>query len=219
MVEIETKTDAETAHSGPSFLRRHWTDTLFAAAALFVSAISLWVGIRTEDANEKMVAASTWPFVQVQISNADTDAKLDLQFSVVNTGVGPAKVESFEVFWKGKPYQSGMQLLKACCGYTPIKSTLPEAKNHTPLATGSVQGIVLRAGENEMFIHYPLNADNLAVWSKLDKARDQMSYRICYCSVLNDCWRSDLRSELYLPGQLHPERVKTCPVPAVAYTK
>jgi hypothetical protein len=167
----------------------------------------------------KLVAASTWPFVQVQISNANPDAKLDLQFSVVNTGVGPAKIESFEVFWKGKPYRSASELLHACCGYTSIKATLPQAKRHTPLTTGTVQGVVLRAGEPEMFIHYPLNTDNLAVWSALDNAREQMTYRICYCSVLDECWLGVLRSELYIRGQLHPKQVKTCPVPPVAYTQ
>lgn len=202
-----------------SFMRRHWTDTLFAAAALFVSAISLWVGIRTEDANEKLVASSTWPFLQIQISNANPDGKLDLHFQVVNTGVGPATVESFELFWKGKPYRSGNELLKACCGFKVIKATSPEAKGHTPLTTGSVQGIVLRPGETEEFIRYPLNADNLTVWNKLDNVRDQFSYRVCYCSVLRDCWLADLKSELYLPGQLHPQKIKTCPVPPVAYIK
>jgi hypothetical protein len=202
-----------------SFMRRHWTDTLFAVAALFVSAISLWVGIRTEDANEKLVAASTWPFLQMVVSNADPDTKLDLQFMVANTGVGPAKIESFELFWKGKPYRSGIELLTACCGYKFVKSTSPDAKNHTPLATGTVQGVVLRAGESETFIHYRLNADNLPVWTALDKARDQLTYRICYCSVLNECWRGELHSELYLPGQLHPQQVEVCPLPAVAYVK
>ena len=197
--------------------KRHWSDTAMTVAALFVSAISLWVAIRTEDANEELVAASTWPFLQVQISNADPDAKLDLQFEVVNTGVGPAKIESFEVFWKDRPYRSGTGLLADCCGYREIKATSPEAKNHTPLIKGTVQGIVLRAGEAENFIRYKLGDDNLAVWNALDKARDQMSYRICYCSVLDQCWRSELRAELYFPGQLHPEPVKSCPMPKVAY--
>jgi hypothetical protein len=206
-------------HDKGSFMRRHWTDTLFAVAALFVSAISLWVGIRTEDANEKLVASSTWPFLQVQISNANPDGKLDLHFSVVNTGVGPATIESFELFWKGKPYRSGNELLVACCGFKVVRATSPEAKGRTPLNTGSVQGIVLRPGENEEFIRYPLNADNLTVWNKLDDVRDQFSYRICYCSVLRDCWLADLKSELYMPGQLHPKAVKTCPVPHVAYIR
>ena len=198
---------------------RHWSDIVLTVAALFVSALSLWVAIRTEVANEKLVTASTWPFLQVQVSNADPDAALDLQFSVVNTGVGPAKVESFELFYKGKPYTSGNQLLVDCCGYRLVKATAPEAKMHMPLATGTVQGVVLRAGENKTFIQYRLGTDNLAQWSKLDRARDAIRYRICYCSVLNECYRSELGSELYYPGQLHPETVRACPVPAVAYTK
>jgi hypothetical protein len=202
-----------------SFMQRHWSDTILAVAALFVSAVSLWVGIRTENANEQLVTASTWPFLQVQVSNADPDAKLDIQFQVVNAGVGPAKIESFELFWKGKPYTSGIQLLRDCCGYRVVKAASPEAKNHTPLATGTVQGVVLRAGETETFIHYRLGADNLVEWNKLDNARDDIRYRICYCSVLGECYRNELRSELYLPGQLHPERTKACPVPAVAYTR
>jgi hypothetical protein len=198
---------------------RHWSEIALAVAALFVSAVSLWVAIRTEDANEKLVAASVWPFLQVQVSNADPDTKLDLIFEVVNTGVGPAKIESFELFYKGKAYTSGNQLLGDCCGYRVVKATSPDAKNHTPLATGTVQGIVLRAGDKEDFIRYKLGSDNLAVWSALNETRDQISYRICYCSVLNECYRGELRSELYFPGQLHPEKVKACPAPAVAYTK
>lgn len=208
---------AEEQHQ--SFMqRRHWSDTVVAVAALFVSAISLWVGIRTENANEQLVTASTWPFEQVVVSNADPDTSLNLRFQVTNAGVGPAKIESFELFWKGKPYRGGIQLLEDCCGYKFVKSTSPDAKNHMPLATGTVQGIVQRPGEVETFIGYRLGTDNLAVWSTLDKERSNISYRICYCSVLNECYLSQLRSELSAPGQLHPERVKVCPVPAVAYT-
>jgi len=198
---------------------RRGVDVFIAVAALFVSAVSLWIGVRTEYANEELVAGSTWPFLQVQISNSDLDGNLDLKFDVVNTGVGPAKVESFEVFWRGKPYRSSNELLIRCCGFKIIKATSPEAKHHTPLIAGGVQGIVLRPGETEEFIHYRLNADNLAIWSALNKEREQMSYRICYCSVIEQCWLATLRSELYMPGQLHPLQVKTCPVPAVPYLK
>jgi len=203
----------------PGFMqRRHWSDTVLAVAALFVSGVSLWVGIRTENANEQLVTASTWPFEQVVVSNADPDTSLNLKFQVTNAGVGPAKIESFELFWRGRPYRGGIQLLHDCCGYKLVKATSPEAKNHMPLATGTVQGIVQRPGEVETFIGYRLGTDNLAVWSTLDKERSNMSYRICYCSVLNECYLSALRSELSAPGQLHPEKVNACPVPAVAYT-
>jgi len=212
----EPKEKETSAHS---FMRRHWTDTLFAVAALFVSAISLWVGIRTEDANEKLVAASTWPFVQVMINNATPQGEPKLEFNVTNTGVGPAKIESFEVFWKGKPFRSGKDLVTECCG---LKSkggvTLPGVENTTHLLTGAVQGFILRPGESETFITYPLTNDTITIWNALNKAKDDMTYRICYCSVLDECWRNALASDLSKPGQLRPERVKTCPVPAVAYT-
>ncbi len=54
-------------------------------------------------------------------------------------------------------------------------------------------------------------------WNALNKAKDAMTYRICYCSVLNECWRNDLYSDLAHPGQLHPTPVKACPLPTVAF--
>ncbi|HEY2446905.1 MAG TPA: hypothetical protein VGI20_14310 [Rhizomicrobium sp.] len=201
------------------FFHRRVADIVIAVAALFVSAISLWIGVRTENANEELVAGSTWPFLQVQVSNATPDSKQDLQFMVVNAGVGPAKIESFEVYWKRKPYRSARKLLLDCCGFKDILATSPEANYHTRLTTGTVQGTVLRAGDTKTFIHYPLGSDNLAVWGALDHARVQMSYRICYCSVLNECWRNPLAGEQYNPAQLRPEAVKSCPVPPVAYTQ
>ncbi len=137
------------------FGRRHWSDTALAVAALFVSAVSLWVGIRTEEANEQLVAASTWPFLQVSIDNATPQGVPYLKFSVVNSGVGPAKIESFELFWKGRPYASSKQLLSDCCGLKshggPVE---PVSDNHTRLLTGTVQGFVLRSGEPESFIMF-----------------------------------------------------------------
>jgi hypothetical protein len=207
-------------HSKKSFMRRHWTDTLFAVAALFVSAISLWVGIRTEDANEKLVAASTWPFLQIGVDNATPEGVPYLKFNVINTGVGPAKIESFEVFWKGKPFRSGRDLLKACCGLKPPGGLLrTNDDGRTRLLTGTVQGIVLRSGDTEMFIGYPLKDDNVKEWNALNDARPQITYRVCFCSVLDACWRNALTGDLSVRGQLHPEQVKTCPVPPVPYTE
>ncbi|MGN6148557.1 MAG: hypothetical protein ACTHPD_08475 [Rhizomicrobium sp.] len=208
----------EEQAGGHSFMRRHWTDTLFAVAALFVSAISLWVGIRTEDANEQLIAANTWPFLQVMVNNATPEGKENLQFNVVNTGVGPAKVESFEVFYKGKPVRGGNELAALCCGYKKVSALSEEGRKRTKFLIGTVQGMVLRSGEQESFIIYPLGDDNLAVWNALDHARKDITYRLCFCSVLDKCWRSSLTGELSTPGQLHPEQVKTCPVPSVAYT-
>jgi hypothetical protein len=49
-------------------MQRHWSDTAIAAAALFVSAVSLRVAIRTQKANEQLAAASTWPHFLVELA-------------------------------------------------------------------------------------------------------------------------------------------------------
>ena len=202
------------------FVRRHWSDTLFAVAALFVSAVSLWVGIRTESANEELVAASTRPLIQIGIDNATPEGVPYIKFNAINAGVGPALIKSFELFYKGRPYRSGPQLLKDCCGFKSTGGLVkPITDKHTRLLTGTVQGMVVRAGDQESFIMLPLNDDNIVEWNALNAARKDITYRVCYCSVLNECWRAHLNSDLAAPGQLDPARVKECPVPAVAYTR
>jgi hypothetical protein len=199
-----------------SFARRHWSDTLFAMAALFVSAVSLWIGIRTEKANEQLVAASTWPYLYVDSSNANPDGTKIIHMDVVNFGVGPAKVESFEVFWKGKPWPSAVALAGACCGYKPFNFAKEiEGPKRTTMLTGGVQGTVIRAGETRNFLSLPLGSDNADVWGRLNEARLSMKYRICYCSVFDECWTDSFSGIVPKVGQLHPERVKTCPLPKI----
>jgi len=79
--------------------------------------------------------------------------------------------------------------------------------------------MVLRAGDQESFIMFPLRDDNVSEWNALNAARKRITYRICYCSVLNECWLADLKSDLADPGQLNPARVEECPVPKVSYTR
>jgi hypothetical protein len=197
--------------------RRGVAETVIAVAALFVSAISLWVGIRTENANEQLVAASTWPFLQEEYSNATPDGKRVLTFSIANGGVGPAKIESFQVFWKGRPYASARELMKACCGFKDFTISNDGAKKPSFLFTGAVWGVVLRAGEVRTFLTYPKTDDNASVWNALNDVKSELDFRICYCSTLDDCWLSSLGSDANVYEQLHPVRVKICPAPTVSF--
>jgi len=38
---------------------------------------------------------------------------------VVNQGVGPAKIESAELVWKGTAYRTDQEFLEACCDFDP----------------------------------------------------------------------------------------------------
>jgi hypothetical protein len=196
------------------FIERHWSDTLIAAAALFVSAVSLWIGIRTEKANEQLVAASTWPYLLVESSNANPDGAKVIHMDVTNSGVGPAKVETFEVFWNGTPYPSADRMIGDCCGF---RFRDPEAVKRTPILQGGVEGTVIRAGETRNFLTLPRTDDDAQIWSVLNLARQRMTYRICYCSVFDECWIGTFGGILPLAKQLRPERVKVCPAPRMAF--
>ena len=192
----------------PKIRNRHWSEYVATVAALAISLISLWVAVGTEDANRKMVAATSWPFLQVDKSNVDGQGRPDIALSVVNSGVGPAKVESFEVSWRGREYRGSAAYLRDCCGRRAVP--FPSKPGQTPVVTGGVAGTVIRAGESRTFLDMPLGPDNVAAWHALDRARFEMHFRICYCSVFDECWLSTFVS-------LESERVGKCPVPKVQY--
>lgn len=192
----------------PDIRNKHWTEYVASIAALGISLISLWVAIGTEDANRKMVAAASWPFLRVDTSNADAEGRPDIVMSVINSGVGPAKVESFEVRWNGKFYAGSTSYLKDCCGRAPLP--FPAKPGQTSVFNGSVAGSVIRAGETRHFLEMALGPDDVAAWRALDRARSRTQFRACYCSVFDECWLTTFST-------LQPDRVSRCPVPKVPY--
>jgi hypothetical protein len=182
--------------------RRHWLEYVATAAALLLSAVSLWVAIGTMDANRKMVAAASWPFLQLDTSNGDAAGHDVISFSVTNAGVGPAVVETFELSWHGIPMHSGQELLEHCCGYK---------QGQIVWSTGTVAVGVIRTGETRMFITYPKGPKNAATYDAFNFTRLKgLSYSACFCSVFGECWLSDLRD-------LHPPRIDKCPAAEVPY--
>jgi len=182
---------------------REWIDPFLALVALAVSAISLWVAIGTEQANRRMVAAASWPLLQADTSNLNST----ITFSVLNGGVGPAKLKTFELYWNGKAYPGAHAILAACCGYNASKSS-----GSTSLTTGGITGIVIRAGENHTFLSLPRRADNEPIWQKLNRARRKVKFRACYCSVFDECWIGSLKD-------LEPKRVDRCPPVQITYVE
>jgi len=192
-----------------SFRNRRWLNELGAGVALLVSLISLWVGVRTEqanskmvDANYRMVAAASWPFLQLDSGNGDDQGRPVISLTLQNAGVGPAKIETFELFWKGRAYPNADALLKACCA---------EPNLSWATMTNPASGFVLRAGDSRRFFGFARSAQNAGVWAKFDQVRfSELSYRVCYCSVFEECWITGLTN-------LQAQPVKQCRVPAVPF--
>ena len=60
----------------------------------------------------------------------DEERSSAVSISVWNEGVGPAKVNSFEVFYKDQPVDNALDLLRRCCGVSQDDRTAREQLSH-----------------------------------------------------------------------------------------
>lgn len=189
---------------------------------MFVSVITLVIAIehgrtmeRMADANMQMVEANSWPFVDFSSHNVSDSGTAQARLVLTNEGIGPARIETFELWWRGKSMSSPTQLLKACC--TPDTG---RQEGETVISIGLASPRILRAGEHVDFLAVGLTGANRAVFGKFNSERNYIRTRVCYCSVFDECWIKEGGDELLQQGQsklMHPERVKTCPMPAAPY--
>lgn len=204
----------------PSLLDRHWAESALAVGAVIIAAVSLWVAFDSERTNRELVASASWPFVEFE-SNESTAQPRVLQLDIVNDGIGPAKLESFELFWQGRPQRSPWQLLQSCCADGKTAAGEPGSiqalrADLDHLKSASDQGIVLRAGKAITFLTYTRSTDNSAIWDAFEShVVHNLSVRYCYCSAFNDCWVINAR--LGAQRDLNPPRVRACLRPQVPY--
>ena len=194
------------------FTRRQWLELLLGAAAFIVSVSSLWIAYGTEQANRQMVAAASWPLLQADTTDLPEGGRPVITFLLMNGGVGPAKLKTFEMWWRGRAFSGARPLLEACCGYKPRNEPAISSGAQTALTTGGMRNAVILAGQKHVFLSLPLGQENAGVWQKLDIARRELRFRACYCSVFDECWIGNL-------ADLAPRRVKTCPAVNVQYVE
>lgn len=168
---------------------------LASAFAIGVSMISLSVAISSNRTQERLLAASVWPALEYGTGNRGADGSDVISMNVGNSGVGPARLRSFQVLYQGQPAPNAASLLTQCCG-------LADAPAYT--VTSGVRGRVLKAGEELSFLLLPREKNDAAVWDRFNRERFNARVQACYCSVLDACWRLD--SDL-----AEPEPVASCP--------
>jgi hypothetical protein len=206
--------EPEQPHHHAAHTGHRWLDIVLALSAMFVSMISLVVAVehgrtmeRMADANARMVEANSWPFVQFSTHNIDEHGNSDVRLVIGNQGIGPARIQTFELWWDGKPMASPEALINACCITNPAE----RAQLKTTLTSvGIVAPSILRAGDHTDFFTVPSNRHNMDLWSKFNIERDKITVRVCYCSVFNECWRGS-----GVTTQADP--VASCSKPSVPY--
>ena len=179
--------------------RRRSADLMIGAAAVLISAISLALAISANRTQERLLAASTWPFLQYGTGNRTEDGQSAISLSLYNGGIGPARVHSLKVLLDGKPQYDTGSLLLACCN--------PDNKMLSTV-TSAGSG-VLAANTQASFLTMSEKDNDPAVWSVFNRKRFDVQVLVCYCSVLKDCWTFD-------SAQPEPTPIAACPVVADA---
>jgi hypothetical protein len=185
-----------------------------AIAALVTSVTSIWLSLSQGDEMARLVQAQSWPYLEYVSSNTGDNGAPVIDIMVRNAGVGPAKVESFAITYNGKPVKGWAQLIAACCvpeGTPRDKIDLPTLTDNR-MISGKLISRVLRASDSLTLLHLPKTDANAPLWTRLDDARFKLQLSICYCSVFDECWISDLRSTTQ-------QAVKTCPADPVPYVE
>lgn len=196
MTEPPIETDADGIHARPRRIGHRWADLILALSAITISVISLFVAIDHGRIEEKLVTASTWPFLiytpnHTGGSGNDHEAKA-IEFTIRNAGVGPAHIQSIIISFKGKVVHSAGELLTACCGIADA-STVDDRIGHGETFEQSILG-VLPARERINFLAVQELPDDDTLRKALDASEPELSFSACYCSVLDRCWTSNLKN-------------------------
>jgi hypothetical protein len=174
-------------------------DLVLALSAIFISAVSLVVAIEHGRTERDLVAANSWPYLQRILNNEYNGDQKVIAIGVSNDGVGPAKIKSVEIFYDGHPVSSGIDLLRQCCGLRtdqPIPRQLPGG-----FESSVVDETVLRAGQDNPILKYHVTPGTAAITNRLRGSLLKISFHGCYCSALDQCWTSDLRTTATKPVQ------------------
>jgi hypothetical protein len=172
-----------------------WFEILIGAAAILISAVSVALAISANRTQERLLAASTWPYLQYGTGNRADDGSDVINLSLTNAGVGPALIKSVQVLYAGTPQPDATVLINVCC---------KEGKTTLTTITSS-PNVVLTAGDNVSPLRLPRAGNDEAVWEKLNRERFAVHVKACYCSVLGQCWLLDTER-----GE--PEPLDRCPV-------
>jgi len=189
MSETPVETGVDEITPAPRRIGHRTFDIVLSLCAISISVISLFVAIEHGRTQHDLLAASAWPFLGALVSDG-SDADPRIEIGVVNSGVGPAKIKSVELFYKDRPVTSGLDLLRACCG---LAADPAQARAQLPggMGVGLVDESVLRAGD-EVKVLTLSRLPPSPVTEKLAHSLRDLRFRTCYCSVLDQCFIGDL---------------------------
>lgn len=162
-----------------------WLELLIGLTALATSISSIAIALHHGEMMEKLVAASSIPYMEGGFSDVTPEGAQVLSLDLMNRGVGPAHEQSLRVRVDGKPVTSVRHLIAVSVG--PEHAAL--ATNALPSTRNGMKTRFVPAGQSQFVFRIARTAQNAAYWDKLEKAQDRWDVAYCYCSVFHECWR------------------------------
>jgi hypothetical protein len=160
-----------------------WLSIAAGVGALCAVAVSLY---QTSLAREQL-RASAWPYL-AQSNSYLTGGPYTRQ--VVNEGVGPARVRSFQVLVDGAPVPRWGAAVRALTGRPDSNIVYSSFGRGSVLPPGR-EVVLMRLAPGEQ-------AERFAV-----AAQTRLETVVCFCSVYDECWTADSRRD-------EPEPVRAC---------
>ncbi len=165
-----------------------------AVAAVFIGLCALVVSIyqvqimrqQQRELSEQR-RAEVWPHLEF----GKGEYGREVRFMLVNTGVGPARIERVQVRLNGAPLSTWTALLDSVL-----------KRERYSYSQSQMSGRVLPAGDEIVAL---VVADTL--FESVGPEIEAASLTFCYCSVYADCWEYTLGFD----GETTRETVQACP--------
>ena len=203
-------------------LQHRMIELIVAVSVVVISLACLFVAVYQGIVMDRTMKASVMPVIQVESGNIDDDRETwVMTINVKNTGLGPAEVRYFNMYWGGEIIHDTSVFIARCClpEEIPADERLPFVHDafrngQLNLVFDNVRRRFLAPQEDIDYIAFdrpdattqPLGH---ALWDSLDAVRHEMSYDVCYCSVFDDCWLARFPEHSREP-------VRQCIDPAIA---
>ncbi len=195
--------DLPESHAHPHHTGHRWVDYIIAGSALLVSVISLWLAIGHGHTMEKLVAANSWPNIENVNAIEPRAAGMAFSLGFRNSGVGPAFVETIEVWQGGRPVASVRDVLRSVVDAAGYRG------KPLILAGSNIVGSVVPSRDTVRVLDVTLPGLAKSSAATLLPINAGLRVRVCFCSVFEECYVADSAA-----ARQRPRRVDACPVPA-----
>lgn len=160
--------------------------TSISAGIVAIAALGVTIfEVRTEREFQEL---SVEPYLQFSSSQSN---QLGYTQNVSNTGLGPAVVGRYELYFDDELLSDWGQLVQRLVGQ--------DAESVEVLHGDFVPGMRLPSEETYQLLTIPPEGNVAEMFSRAIRTTDLVEMNVCYCSVYGTCWETNTDGALHQP--------------------